>query len=318
MLARDQGDADNRVLTARVRERLGRAVSHPGAIVVMAYNGHVRLAGDVLAHEREALLQTVRVVPGVHEVEDRLDAHETATGVPSLQGRGKAREQQNAMRVTPAAGMGMLAGGSLLGLFALMRRGSPRLLLTAAGVALVTGGLRGGRLGSRTSMQAGGQAIDVHKSIHVNAPCEQVFDLWSRYETFPRFMSNIKEVRDLGNGRSHWVVSGPAGATVEWDAITTESRRPDMLSWQSEPNASVQTSGSVRFRPDGDGTRVSVHLRYSPPGGAVGHALAAMFAKDPKQQMDEDLLRMKSFIESGRPPGDAARPSAGQTPAILR
>jgi uncharacterized membrane protein len=49
-------------------------------------------------------------------------------------------------------------------------------------------------------------------------------------------------------------------------------------------------------------------MSYNPPGGAVGHAIARLLGRDPKQEMDDDLMRMKAFIETQRPPRDAARP----------
>ncbi len=38
----------------------------------------------------------------------------------------------------------------------------------------------------------------------------------------------------------------------------------------------------------------------------MGHAVAALFGSDPKSEMDEDLMRMKTLIETGNPPHDAA------------
>jgi uncharacterized membrane protein len=75
----------------------------------------------------------------------------------------------------------------------------------------------------------------------------------------------------------------------------------------------------VHFEPSGSGTRVTVHMEYSPPAGALGHALASLFNGNPKRQMDEDLMRMKEFIETGVPPHDAAQPSmqVGITPVDL-
>jgi uncharacterized membrane protein len=52
---------------------------------------------------------------------------------------------------------------------------------------------------------------------------------------------------------------------------------------------------------------VDIRLSYNPVAGGMGHAVAAMFGADPKTQMDEDLARMKTLIETGRPPHDAAR-----------
>ena len=182
----------------------------------------------------------------------------------------------------------------------------------------VVGGVLGVLGLTRRMMGAGSaeQAITVHKTIYINATPDSIFDLWSKYENFPRFMSHVQEVRDLGNGRSHWIVSGPAGTPVEWDATLTESRRPEVLAWQSDPGSTVENAGMIRFEPEGNGTRVTVHLSYTPPAGALGHAVAALFRADPKQQMDDDLMRMKAFIETGNPPQDAAKPGA-QAPTTL-
>jgi uncharacterized membrane protein len=48
-------------------------------------------------------------------------------------------------------------------------------------------------------------------------------------------------------------------------------------------------------------------LRYLPPGGALGHTLACLFGADPKRSLDADLMRMKSMLESGKLPHDAAQ-----------
>jgi uncharacterized membrane protein len=63
----------------------------------------------------------------------------------------------------------------------------------------------------------------------------------------------------------------------------------------------VQTAGRVRFRPAPGGTaEIDVHLSYNPPAGALGHAVAALFASDPKRAMDEDMVRLKSLLEEGK------------------
>jgi uncharacterized membrane protein len=143
------------------------------------------------------------------------------------------------------------------------------------------------------------QPVEVEKTIRIDAPSEQVFDLFANYENFPRFMSNVVEVRDLGNRRSHWVVKGPAGTEFAWNAVLTEHDRPSRLAWESEAGAEVEQSGSILFEPIHSGTRVTVHMSYRPPAGALGHAVASLLGRDPKRQMDEDLSRMKSLVERG-------------------
>ncbi len=122
-------------------------------------------------------------------------------------------------------------------------------------------------------------------------------------------MSNVKEVRDYGNNRSHWVVKGPGGMDVEWDADLVEYVPNRIIGWCSVRNATVGNEGTVRFEPVSDGgTRVDIRLSYTPPAGSLGHALASVFGADPKSRMDEDLMRVKTTLETGQPPHDAARP----------
>ena len=56
-------------------------------------------------------------------------------------------------------------------------------------------------------------------------------------------------------------------------------------------------------------------MSYNPPAGAIGHLVAMLFGADPKKEMDEDLMRMKSFIETGQAPHDAAQRRAREAAA---
>ncbi len=310
MFSQRSETSDDETLVARVRKEIGRMVTHPRAVKVNAQNGCITLHGPILAHERDKLVDCVRSVAGVNEVQDYLDVHENSTGVPSLQGEGRMRRIAGSaiMQETwpPALRAVAAVGGSALGLFGLMRRSPASAAAAALGIGLLARGISN-RSFSRMMGAGRHSPVDLHKTIYIQASPDTVYDLWTRYENFPRFMSNVQDVRDLGNGRSHWIVSGPAGMQIEWNSVITDSQRPERLAWHSEPDATVQHTGMVHFEPEGDGTRVSVHMTYSPPAGAVGHAVASLFNGNPKRQMEEDLMRMKSFIETGMPVRDAAQ-----------
>ena len=193
-----------------------------------------------------------------------------------------------------------LAGGAALSLYGLMSRRSPLgLAAGVAGVALLARGTGRRTISNVLSAASPARPVVVEKTIRIDASPEHVFDMFSHYENFPRFMSNVIEVRDLGERRSHWVVRGPAGTHFQWNALLTEHARPRRLAWESEPGAEVQQTGSILFEPFRSGTRVTVHMSYRPPAGAVGHAIASLLGKDPKRQMDEDLARMKTLVERG-------------------
>ena len=297
-------DADDAVLAARVRSRIGRAIAHPHPVSVMVEHGRATLSGPILRAEHEALVRAATHVPGVHEVIDSLTVHETAEGIPALQGNPTARRSASIGTWPPGLRALATAGGGMLAMYGMRKHGIARALLGSAGI-----GLLARSLGNRPLMARGaGGAMHMTKTIHIMAGPEQVYDMWSDYKNFPHFMSQVEEVRDLGEGRSRWKVHGPAGSRVEWDAVITARERPHKLAWRTEEDSPVQHSGEVHFEEELSGTRVSVHLSYHPPAGMLGHAAATLFGGNPKRQMDEDLMRMKAYIESGIPPHDAARP----------
>lgn len=153
------------------------------------------------------------------------------------------------------------------------------------------------RLGNATNLR---DPIEIRKSIELAGPVERVFPFFARYDSFPRFMANLHEVKNLGGGRSHWIAEGPAHMTVSWDAKVTRFEPNRIIAWQSEPGSTIENSGTLQFEPTQDGgTRVDIRLRYRPPAGGLGHLAAWMFGSDPSSMMDEDLVRLKALIEEG-------------------
>jgi uncharacterized membrane protein len=92
-----------------------------------------------------------------------------------------------------------------------------------------------------------------------------------------------------------------------WDAVITSHSPNEVLGRRTEPNALVQHAGIIRFlsNPDGN-TTVNIRLTYNPAVGKLGHIVASLFEADPKRQMDDDLMRRKSCIETRKVPSDAA------------
>ncbi|MET0981469.1 MAG: SRPBCC family protein, partial [Telluria sp.] len=245
------------------------------------------------------------------EASARADAATSRFSRMASQAAGKAmgalhledRDDISALLRNPA-----VVGGGLLSLFGLMRRSPIAAALGLAGLALAARS-GGGGLSSLFggSSYSSGDPVILEKSIRIDASPDEVYDLWSNYENFPRFMSHVLEVRDLGRRRSHWVVQGPAGTQFEFDSMLTEQVKGRRLAWRSEPGAEITNSGLVRFEPYRGGTLVTVRLSYMPPAGKLGHGLASLLGSDPKRQMDDDLARMKHFVERGVIPHDAAR-----------
>jgi uncharacterized membrane protein len=305
VLAPDEVSDD--VLVERVRAALGRAVSHPAAIEVSASQGRIALAGPVLAHEHGRLMRAVRAVRGVAEIDDRLDLHEHADHISALQGGRPLPKQSPRLDENWAPALRWLAtaGGGALVLWGASRRGALGLTTAAVGSALALRGTSNTPLKRLAGMQ-GRRGIDIRKTLHVNAPLDAVFETLSNYENFPAFMRNVRRVSMHDDGRSHWVVAGPAGFSVEWDAETTVYRPNEALGWRTVRGATVAHAGLIRCEREGNGTRLDIRMTYNPPAGALGHAVAKLFGADAKTELDEDLARLKTFLETGTEPHDAA------------
>jgi uncharacterized membrane protein len=190
-------------------------------------------------------------------------------------------------------------GGAGLALYGAGRRGPLGLVTGLSGIGLVARGAT--NLEMRRLLGLGSQQplLTVRKSLNVQAPPDRVFEFWSAIDAFPRFMANVREVRDLGGGRSRWTVAGPAGIAVEWEAVLTKQVPNEEIAWETVPGSLVEHTGRVLFLPnESGGTRMDVHLSYSPPAGAVGHAIAWLFGVNPKAEIDADLARVKAFLET--------------------
>ncbi len=299
-------EVDDSVLSERVRARLGRAVSHPHAIHVEAKQGCITLQGDILIHEEESLMQELYRVRGVRMIENRLRAHEHPDHIPSLQG-GVLREPSVRSSKwppeAPATRFLMGIGGGAMTIYGARRKDPWSVVL---GLGLLTRGVTNMEIKELLGMN-NRHGIKVQKTITIHAPVRKVYDTWVKHENFPHFMSRVEEVKHMGNLRYHWKVAGPAGTTIEWDAVISRLIPNKLIAWQSVPNSDFEQRGEVRFRStENNDTIVDVRLSYYPPAGAVGHTIASFFGIDPKSEMDAELLRMKSYIETGRQPHDAA------------
>lgn len=296
-----QEEVPDAKLVARIRSRIGRVISHPSAIEVECQDGQVMLRGPILAGEVDRLLRAARSVRGVKGVGHDLKVKERRDDMPALQGGVRRTGPQGEMAQenwTPALRVAAgLTGGSLLAYG--MRRHNPLGYLAAtAGAGLMTRAATNLRTRRLLGIGVGRRAVDIQKSIRIAAPVEEVFDFWSHFENFPLFMQNVEDVVDKGNGRSHWVVRAPLGATVEWEAETTELIPNERIAWKTVDGPLVGNAGTVNFIPEGDAmTRVDVRLSYNPPAGAIGHGIATILGSDPKQEMDGDLARMKNLLE---------------------
>ncbi|MBI4788474.1 MAG: SRPBCC family protein [Chloroflexi bacterium] len=212
---------------------------------------------------------------------------------------------------------GSMVGGGALILYGLTRRSLGGVALALLGGDLVYHGLarNEGHLHEVFGFETAkdqvpamtipfGHGFKIERSVRIDRSPEELYQFWRDFENLPRFMDHVESVHTLGDGRSHWVAKAPAGLKVEWDAEIINDIPNELIAWRSVENADVPNAGSVHFdrASDGHGTKVSVILKYDPPAGPIGAAIAKLFGEAPSQTVRADLYRLKQLMEIGHAP----------------
>jgi uncharacterized membrane protein len=137
------------------------------------------------------------------------------------------------------------------------------------------------------------------ESVDVAVPIRTAYNQWTQFEEFPRFMSGVREVRQLGVTMTHWVVE-IGGVTREFDARITEQLPDERVAWTSV--SGPKQGGVVTFhRLDPTHTRVTAQLEMEPEGLAENVADKTGMVGG---KVKGDLQRFREFVESrGAEPG---------------
>jgi hypothetical protein len=132
---------------------------------------------------------------------------------------------------------------------------------------------------------------EVEKAIDVELPVRTVYNQWTMFEEFPRFMEGIERVEQLTPERLHWTAR-VGGQRRAWDARIIEQVPDRRIAWKAEhgePN-----SGAVAFRQIDGHTRVGLHIEYDPEGVAENAADAMGIVS---RRVEGDLRRFKEYLE---------------------
>ena len=214
-----------------------------------------------------------------------------------------------------------IAAGALLAVAALKARGGTRVALITAGAGLAVRGLTGycpinhaiGRtLPSGDTRQAlGGSAgVNLEESVTIRRTARELYDMWHSADFLPKVFSHIESVRSIGGNRTHWIMRGPVGTRLEWDAETINEIPTQLIAWKSLEGSDVVSAGSVHFTEHVLGgapeTEVTVRMQYAPPAGKVGAVLAWAAGASPSAALREDLNGLKQRLEVGYISGAAA------------
>jgi uncharacterized membrane protein len=132
----------------------------------------------------------------------------------------------------------------------------------------------------------------VEKTIEIDRPLRMVYDQWTQFEEFPRFMEGVEEVHQIDDRTLHWKAK-IGGKTQEWTAEIVQQEPDESIAWR-HTQGSVN-SGVVVFTPiDGERCQLTLALEYDPKGfiEKAGDILGVV-----SRRVEGDLERFKKFIE---------------------
>jgi uncharacterized membrane protein len=147
----------------------------------------------------------------------------------------------------------------------------------------------GGHAGDGTGK---GRRMPIQQSVDVAAPLEVVYDQWTQFEDYPKFMHRAERVeqRDDTHVMFHEKVWG---VRRSWEAEILEQRPDERIVWRT--TSGMQHVGVVTFHELSDRlTRIELNLDVDPDGAVEKIARGARFIK---RAARADLKRFKAFVE---------------------
>ena len=139
--------------------------------------------------------------------------------------------------------------------------------------------------------------VQITESVIIKGSAEEVFSSWSDLEMLPSIIKDLKQVQQIDELTSKWVVKGPLGKDFEWTAQITRFDEDRRIAWKTL-EGDIKTSGQVTFTdlPQNE-TEVTVMMQYVPPAGKVGE-VASKILENPRGKITEGLRDFKAYIEN--------------------
>ena len=135
----------------------------------------------------------------------------------------------------------------------------------------------------------------IEDSIEVRVPVQQVYNQWTQFEEFPKFMEGIQSVQQLDETHVRWVAE-VRGESRQWTTEITEQQPDTRIAWKTI-DGEVKNDGVVTFEQVGNGqTRVNVQMDVE--GESTVENVAGELLGIVKGQVHGDLERFKQLIEN--------------------
>jgi uncharacterized membrane protein len=137
-----------------------------------------------------------------------------------------------------------------------------------------------------------GRRMPIQQAVDVAAPVEIVYDQFTEFEEFPKFMHRVESVEQKDD--AHVVFHEKVwGFRRNWEAEIVEQRPDERIVWESV--SGLEHVGVVTFHELAERlTRIELNIDIDPSGPIEKIARGARFAK---RAARADLKRFKAYVE---------------------
>jgi len=154
-----------------------------------------------------------------------------------------------------------------------------------------TGGGGGGGKGKT-------RRLPIQRWTDVAAPVDTVWEKWTEFEEFPKFMHRVLSVKKEDRNKLSWEEK-IWFSKRQWEGEITERRKNERIAWKTTKGTSH--TGVVTFHKlETNLTRVMVDMDFHPSGMMEKMASGLRFVK---RAVESDLARFKAYVELGEAKG---------------
>jgi uncharacterized membrane protein len=166
------------------------------------------------------------------------------------------------------------------------------------------GGTMGKVAGKAAEKLGGGDSkgktrrLPIQRWTDIAAPIDVVYQRWTEFEDFPKFMHRVLNVEKEDRNKLSWEEK-IWFSRRQWEGEITDRRKNERIAWKTTKGTSH--TGVVTFHKlDTNLTRVMVDMDFHPSGMIEKLASGLRFVK---RAVQADLARFKAYVELGEAKG---------------
>jgi len=167
------------------------------------------------------------------------------------------------------------------------QNGGPMGKIVGKALGKATGGGGGGGDGGGKTRR-----LPIQRWTDVAAPVATVYEKWTEFEEFPKFMHRVLSVQQEEDNKLSWEEK-IWFSKRQWEGEITDRRKNQLIAWKTVTGTSH--AGIVSFHKLDDRlTRVMITMDFRPTGMFEKMASGLRFAK---RAVQADLARFKAYVE---------------------